>query len=143
MGRKILQFYPSNVYFSYSHLECNNFKIKVSIFCIISKCFYEWNFKISDPPCTINPTYMQVLKWPQHYIFAYKIQTLYAEKIKLLKLLLYIVFRKKYCLKFGWTGTPTMTSSFIIAWSVSYKMTQDWNLHNFLNVNDMKLISLQ
>ena len=35
-----------------------------------------------------------------------------------------IVFRKKYFYKFGQTATPIRTSSFLIVWSVTYKVTQ-------------------
>ena len=41
-----------------------------------------------------------------------------------------IVFQKKLYFKFGWTATPTRTSSFLKAWSVSYEINQIWNCIN-------------
>ena len=50
-----------------------------------------------------------------------------------------IVFMKKYVFKVGWTATPPMKSSFLIASSVPYKMTQILNLHHIVYVNDNEL----
>ena len=49
-------------------------------------------------------------------------------------------YKKKFFSWFGWTATPTMTSSFLTPWSLPYNMTQNLNLPKFVCMNDNDLI---
>ena len=51
----------------------------------------------------------------------------------------WISFRKLYFFKFGWTATPSIMSSFSVAWSISFKMTQIFDLNIFVSANDNEL----